>query len=380
MSLLAQKLATARRVARSEGWAGMSAAVNSRLNLRRFLQPPLDYARLAPSAIALLALHGRPDVFINAIGAGIGDDLLCTAMLRELRARRVTNVWLTTRYPALFGHSPDLRVVVPPLGRYDRLVQQLGTRIVYPWYTSYHPGYDRDDPMPEQHIIAVMCQKAGITGPIALRPYLTLTQGELQAGRLVMRQVAIQSSGLVAKHSMLNKNWPLERYREVVAALQGEFNFVQVGSRDDPPLPGAVDLRGKTSLRETAAVLAGSLAFVGQVGLLMHLARAVDCRSVIVYGGRETPEQSGYVSNENIYTALPCSPCWRLNACPIERACLTSIGVDAVIAGLRRQVERFGTPLEVAQHTITAEQIERNALRHKEAAAVHEYAWSMLYQ
>jgi len=30
----------------------------------------------------------------------------------------------------------------------------------------------------------------------------------------------------------------------------------------------------------------------------MHLARAVDCRAVIVYGGRERPEISGYICNK----------------------------------------------------------------------------------
>ena len=57
-----------------------------------------------------------------------------------------------------------------------------------------------------------------------------------------------------------------------------------------PPLKGALDLRGKTGLREAAAILSNSLVFIGQVGFLMHLARAVDCRSVIVYGGQRNSE------------------------------------------------------------------------------------------
>jgi ADP-heptose:LPS heptosyltransferase len=122
---------------------------------------------------------------------------------------------------------------------------------------------------------------------------------------MVARQVVIQSSGLIARYPIRNKNWYAEGYQGVVSALRDRYDFVQVGSAGDPLLDGALDLRGKTSLRETAAVLAGSLAFVGQVGFLMHLARAVDCRSVIVYGGRETPAQSGTPCNENLYSRSP---------------------------------------------------------------------------
>jgi hypothetical protein len=271
-------------------------------------------------------------------------------------------------------------VVVPPLSRYDALLRHLGVRVIHPWYTSYHPAFDRDEPMPEQHVISVMCQKAGITGPISLRPYLFLGEDERRRGRLSTRQVAIQSSGLDARHSMRNKNWALERYQQVVSRLRDRYDFVQLGSTSDPPLDGAVDLRGRTTLRESAAVLDASLAFVGQVGLLMHMARAVDCRSVIVYGGREKPAQSGYPCNENLASDLPCSPCWRLNSCPYDRLCLRMIEADAVIDALERQVARHGAPLACDTDTITQAQIDRNAARWEAATEQHEAAWTLLYR
>ena len=188
------------------------------------------------------------------------------------------------------------------------------------------------------------------------------------------------SSGLDAKHAMRNKNWSLAKYQGVVSALRDRYDFVQVGSRNDPPLDGVLDLRGQTSLRETAAVVPRSLAFVGQVGFLMHLARAVDCRAVIVYGGRETPAQSGYRCNENLYSAVHCSPCWRLNTCPYDRMCLERIEVRHVTDALERQVERTGTALEVDTDTITDELIVRNAERYEHAVEAHERAWAALYE
>jgi hypothetical protein len=373
-----KKLRTLRRVVRRHGTAGIASVLRDKVT--PLIQPPLEYARLAPSAAAMLARHGRPAMFINAVGAGIGDDMLCTAVFRELRRRGQHDFWITSKHPDLYRHNDDVGVVVPPLARYDILLKRLGTKIVYPWYTSYHPAFDRDDPMPEQHLISVMCQKAGITGEVTLRPYLFLRPDEEARGRVAARQIAIQSSGLDAKHSMLNKNWPLERYQEVVSSLRHRYDFVQVGSLNDPKLEGAVDLRGKTTLRGTAAVLRCSLAFVGQVGFLMHLARAVDCRSVIVYGGRETPAQSGYPCNENLYSPVHCSPCWRLNTCPYERECLRQIGVGDVVDGIERQTARFGTALECDTDTITPELIAHNAERYERAVAAHEYAWAALHQ
>ncbi|HYW50257.1 MAG TPA: glycosyltransferase family 9 protein [Gemmatimonadaceae bacterium] len=380
MSLIARKLGTLRRVVRSQGRAGVMAVVKEKLDMRPFLQPPLDYARLAPSALPLLARHGAPRLLINAIGAGVGDDLLLTVMYHELRVRGQDDFWVTTRHPQLYAGNEDIPRVVPPLDRYDRLLKRFGTRVVYPWYTSYHPAYDRDDPMPEQHIIAIMCQKAGITGSVTLKPRMFLSDEERAAGQRVPMQVAIQSAGLDAKHAMTTKNWHREGYQEVVDALRSTVNFVQVGSRHDPPLHGALDLRGTTSLRETAAVLANSIAFVGQVGFLMHLARSVDCRSVIVYGGRETPEQSGYPCNVNLYSPVACSPCWRLNSCPFDRVCLQMVAADDVIHGLEQVMQKRDRPLETDTHVITPEQIARTTQRYEDAAQMHQLAWSVLYR
>ncbi|GJG89286.1 hypothetical protein tb265_44670 [Gemmatimonadetes bacterium T265] len=377
MSVLAKKLGTLTRVVRGHGATGLVSVLKNKTG--PIVRPAVDYARLAPSAVSFLTRHGRPDLLINAVGGGIGDDLLCTAIFRELRLRGETNFWVMNKYQQLYEHNADVPVAVPPLERYDVLLRQLGVKVAYPWYTSYHPAYDRDDPIPEQHLISLMCQKIGITGTVTLRPYLPLTDDERRRGAITPRPVAIQSSGLDAKHAMRNKNWYLDRYQGVVSALRHKYDFVQVGSPNDPPLDGVRDLRGKTSLRETAAVLAGSLAFVGQVGMLMHLARAVDCRSVIVYGGRETPAQSGYPCNENLYSAVSCSPCWRLNTCPYERVCLRMIGVDDVVDAVERQVDRYGSPLACDTDTITWERIEHNAVRHRQAAAAHKLAWAALW-
>src|SRR5207245_158600 len=159
--------------------------------------------------------------------------------------------------------------------------------------------------------IRLLARCAGLDpASVALTPRIYLDDAERAWGRFGDRQIAIQSSGGKAARPITTKEWFPERFQEAVDVLSRDATVVQIGSTLDPPLRGAVDLRGKTTIRQAAAVLHNSASFVGLVGFLMHLAKAAGTRSVIVYGGREQPSQSGYSENVNVYTDLACAPWW----------------------------------------------------------------------
>ncbi len=231
---------------------------------------------------------------------------------------------------------------MPSLNRWGRA----GLPLVKLAHTGYDAARDLDLP-PDEHVLIRMCRLAGMAGPVELRPYIFLTPAELAAGKLAENQVAIQSTGLAAPFPMQNREWYPQRFQELCAQLRSDVRVVQVGGSSDMKLEGAIDLRGQTSLRQTAAVLANSLVFIGLVGFVMHLARAVDCRSVIIYGGREKPAITGYVANKNLYTQVRCAPCWLRNPCEFNRKCMDMISVDQVIAATADQISRHGTLLEV---------------------------------
>ena len=280
-------------------------------------------------------------------GAGrIGDDLMCSTVLRELHKRGKRSLAVVTRNPGLFEKNPDVDRIIrqtdAPLNRWGRA----GLPLVTLAHTGYDAARDLDLP-PDEHVLIRLCRLAGITGPVELRPYIFLTPAELDAGKLGENQVAIQCTGLAAPFPMQNREWYPQRFQELCAQLRSDVRVVQIGGGSDMKLEGAIDLRGKTSLRQTAAVLANSLVFVGLVGFVMHLARAVDCRSVILYGGREKPAINGYVANKNLYTQVRCAPCWLRNACEFNRKCMDMISVDQVIAAAADQISRHGTLLEV---------------------------------
>ncbi len=311
--------------------------------------------RLA-GGLYLAARHGWPRAMIW-FGQAPGDDLLCTAVAREWRRRERGRLWVISQHPQLFAGNPDVALVLPQMiesPRFQAMFRQRGGQVLRVNYPDPDPALDLTPP-PPRHLITVMCLRAGISGRIALRPYLSLTAGERRWGPRADRQVAIMSSGLVKARPMGNKEWGPERFQEVVDRLKGRYQFVQLGAVQDPLLCGATDLRGRTTLRQAGAVLSQSLAFVGQVGFLMHLARAVDCPSVIVYGGREAPWQSGYSCNTNLYTPVPCAPCWLWNRCDYGHECMKRIRPDSVAEALESLVERGRAPLAVDYDELAAE-------------------------
>jgi hypothetical protein len=281
--------------------------------------------------------------------------------LRELRKRGRDGLLMVSDHRELFAGNQDPAYVRPLWARYypdgstvsicRRFVRICGGEFARLEYAPLD-GEDRRK-VPSRHIIAEMCARAGVNGPVAIRPYLEPGNEEKSSAAWAHGQIVIQSSGMAARHPMLNKQWYQERFQNVVDALEGEVDFIQLGSATDPALRSTNDLRGATSVRETAAILSHARLYVGTVGFLMHVARAVECPGVIVFGGREAPWQSGYICNANLYSAVPCAPCWRSNTCDFDRQCMRDISVDDVVSAIRQMLERPRNPLAVETVDIT---------------------------
>ncbi len=304
-------------------------------------------AAQVPRFLWNLARWGRPKEALLFGPLSLGDDLLCTAVLREARERGRPFTMMTAR-PELFTNNPDPLRVLPIDDYYVNGLRRLGTRIISPYYVRPDPADPHRDILPPRHVIAEMCRLAGLKGRVALRPYLNLAPTERRAGQRVQRQIAIHSTALTAALPYHAKEWGPPRLTAVAQALGADFNLVQIGTAGDPALPVALDLRGKTTLREAAAVLAGSLCFVGLEGFLAHLARAVECPSVIVFGGRASPETFGYPANTNLYAQVDCSPCGLREGCTFGMKCMSAITPEMVIAAVRDLAIRPPRPLPVA--------------------------------
>lgn len=286
-----------------------------------------------------LLRHGRPARVLLFGPHSLGDDLLCTAVLHEAR-RRGRPFAMMTSHPELFRNNTDPSALLPVDDYYAQALRRLDALVVQPYYARRDRGNPLRDVFEPHHILTEMCRLAGITGEISVRPYLHPCSEELRNGQKFPRQITVHSSCRSAAFPFTTKEWGTERLAAVVQALAGEFKLIQIGAAADPPLAVDLDLRGRTSLREAAAILAASEVFVGLEGFLAHLARAVDCPAVVIIGGRVRPETVGYTCNVNLYGAVDCSPCGLRDGCPHQLKCLAEILPETVAVAVREMAAR----------------------------------------
>jgi heptosyltransferase-2 len=159
------------------------------------------------------------------------------------------------------------------------------------------------------------------------------------------------------------KQWLPERFAELGARVVRDLGWhvVLVGSRADAPvcgeigsrlsalgsrlpspgsrLPSVVNLAGRTSLAELAALLSRSRAVVANDSGAMHLAGAVGARVVAVFGStnehRTAPLTQGDAAPAPVILTHDafCRPCM-LRECPIDHRCMRGVSADRVFQSL----------------------------------------------
>jgi heptosyltransferase I len=156
---------------------------------------------------------------------------------------------------------------------------------------------------------------------------------------------------------ILGSSWPSRIYfQELIAEVIRGLAFqvegspglfpVLIGGRDEQELAAAVtshlaqlptlNLTGRTSLRDLIGIFAECAVSFGPDSGPMHLAAAVGCPVVSLWGST-APERSapwGF-ADFAIRAAIPCHPCY-LRECPIGRECMRRIAPETIVNTVRR--------------------------------------------
>ncbi|HEY5133641.1 MAG TPA: glycosyltransferase family 9 protein [Candidatus Krumholzibacteriaceae bacterium] len=173
---------------------------------------------------------------------------------------------------------------------------------------------------------------------------------------------ALSSSGPVGRRLIAfapgarwrTKRWPQECYAELITGVSRlGYEAVIIGGPDDAAANANVarmsnraplDLTGKLSIMESAAVLRRCTALVTNDSAPLHLAEAVGTPVVAFFG--PTVREFGYyprlVRSRVLEVALPCRPCSRNGArkCPYGTTeCLTAIGPSVALETLVEVLE-----------------------------------------
>jgi ADP-heptose:LPS heptosyltransferase len=196
------------------------------------------------------------------------------------------------------------------------------------WYLEI-----RQNKIPDKHVLTESLNKLGLPFDIQKPKYVvTSVERENAEKRLKDFKKPLIAINTSSKES--SKNWLPEYWIELLTSLTGAFTIIQLGDENEIEFENSVRLAGKLDLRESISVLEKCSLFIGGVSFLMHAAASVGVKSVIIYGGRETPSNSGYSQNINLFERMECGPCWIHEEdgefCSNELDCMKNIKPDLV--------------------------------------------------
>jgi lipopolysaccharide heptosyltransferase II len=147
--------------------------------------------------------------------------------------------------------------------------------------------------------------------------------------------------------SIEEKRWGAERFRLVVKLLtEAGYQVVVVGGQEDCTdgdvitSEAGMNLAGKTTLEETAAVIArSSLVISGDSGVL-HIAAALGISTASLFGPSSESKWAPQGERHAVLSQhMPCSPCSKFGTmppCSIDARCISDITPDEVIEAIRR--------------------------------------------
>ena len=128
------------------------------------------------------------------------------------------------------------------------------------------------------------------------------------------------------------KRWPAEHFAALVGPLRDRFGLASVvaGAADAAALPGAVDLIGRTSLKQLVAVLGRASLVVANDSGPMHLAAALGRPLVVPFGPTHPARTGPYGRPECVLRLdLPCAPCYARSC--VHQSCLRWLSPSAVL-------------------------------------------------
>lgn len=148
------------------------------------------------------------------------------------------------------------------------------------------------------------------------------------------------------------KHWPALRFAQVAQRLKTELGarIVILGDETERPLAEVIvsslknkpiDLAGKTTLGELAAIIANLNVLVTNDGGPLHMAVALGIKTVSIFGPVDDRVYGPYPKSKEhivINKNLPCRPCYynfKMPVCEQDRECLKQISADEVFGAVK---------------------------------------------
>ena len=188
----------------------------------------------------------------------------------------------------------------------------------------------------------------GITGNCT-QPHLFITAEEESSAASLLAERGIHADDFIlginpgASYGSA-KRWYPDRFAQVARNLANKWSAkvvifggpgeTAISADIDHRLDGnAVNLAGKTTVRELMSLIKRCNFFITNDSGPMHIAAAFDVPLVAIFGSTDHTGTSPYNSKAVVVrdNTVECAPC-KLRECPTDHRCMTSVSEDSVIS------------------------------------------------
>ena len=278
---------------------------------------------------------------------------------KVIRFARGLSELRSTRYDLVINFSPVGAIVLRMAGVYRRPLQ-VDMPLLW-WLIGGHSETYRARHATEHYLHAIEPILDRRLSDEERQPRLYLTARDRSQARKLLREWGLSPANLfITVHAGGDgfngrKRWAPERFASVARQLVERFDahVLLVGGKDDEALcqmvaatlpPERVKIAaGRTTLKQTAALIELSALFIGNDSCPLHMAAAVGTPAVGIYGPSNheqfRPVGKRHYRQRVVQSNLPCSPCfhfvgndapWVPNTC-YSFACLKAITAEQVL-------------------------------------------------
>lgn len=236
----------------------------------------------------------------------IGDIIMFTPTVRRLR-ELFPNSEITFAVSAQFRSAGELIVGLPYINRLfvtENYFERMSDAYFGPWHLGWPVDLRGEDELAEQrsydlvfetrprhrrmpwwefdHQVAESAHMVGVPGPIDLQTEIAIPP-DTEAPSGTLGKVVMHNDPAIDE----KKAWPWESVQQLVKSI-GADQVVLLGG-PGPAVHGAVDLRGRTTLAQAAAVIQAARCYVGIDSGLMWIAGSLQVPTVGLYGTSYIP-------------------------------------------------------------------------------------------
>ena len=293
-------------------------------------------------------------IIIFRYGKSIGDQLCISSLTNSIKRKyKKKKIILIVNYPELFKFNKDIFILIKfkenSVGFfYYKILFKLKGTCIKEFRSKFKDEGSHTylkKIKTDEHIIKAMSHEFKDllnVEDIIIKNKFVMTENERKKidlkFNLPKEFVLIQSEA--KSHYSNLKQWDINKIQKVLNNFQ-EFNWVQIGLKNDHKLKNVIDLRSKTSLREIGFLLSNAKFMLTHEGFYSHFSSCFNLKTFVIQSGISKILNMSYKNTINIQKVdgLDCFPCYLKSGCKKKsQECLENLSAEDVIDKVSKNI------------------------------------------